>query len=354
MLTDRRLLMYVLGLAALLVLGVMFIALPNLRDQTRSANLSRFDLDATVDWRLTRIALDKDKDRSATRLAEAGTQRAATEQAALDSTALAQQQAALTATAAPQLTQLAGIAAEATGTFNALDLQTRAAATQARADLVATVQARTATLSAVGTVITDINQQRTATAVALAEQARQREDDIARADVLSVANAAQIRKLADLPHSGPVEDLIISPDARLIAGANENRVRIWDLQTGKQVAEVTHSVAVNDLTFSPDSKLLAAATADGTIWLWDTATGNARAMLRAHQDTVFRVVFSPDGSMLASAGADKAVIWETATGRALISLPSGWAWNVAFSPAGRYVITAGGDGTVRIWGVPVP
>jgi len=72
-----------------------------------------------------------------------------------------------------------------------------------------------------------------------------------------------------------------------------------------------------DVVLSPDSKLLAVAYGDGTVRLWNPATGQAAgAPFRADPSTetsgfgaigVLGIAFSPDGRLLASADADGTV-----------------------------------------------
>jgi WD40 repeat protein len=165
-------------------------------------------------------------------------------------------------------------------------------------------------------------------------------------------------------HPDPVWGIAFSPDGKRLASASgDNRVRVWDVQTGQETLSLSgHTNAVNSVSFSPDGRRLASASGvwdenqkkwiSGEVKVWDAQTGQEALTLKGHTDPVNCVSFSPDGRRLASASSDGTVkVWDAHTGREALTLKghTDSVRAVAFSPDGRRLASASWDKTVRVW-----
>jgi WD40 repeat protein len=122
-------------------------------------------------------------------------------------------------------------------------------------------------------------------------------------------------------------------------------------------ARLRHGASIQSIAYAADGSTLASAAEDGSIFLWDPATGKRRAGCLGHEDIVYAVTFSPDAKVLASASKDgTARIWDARTGKELhrfAAKASHTVRSVAFSTDGRWLIagTGIGDGRSRFGGV---
>jgi DNA-binding beta-propeller fold protein YncE/tRNA A-37 threonylcarbamoyl transferase component Bud32 len=155
-------------------------------------------------------------------------------------------------------------------------------------------------------------------------------------------------------HTGEVLGVAFSPDGRRLASASlDGTVRVWDTATGQPVLTLKrHTDGVNGVAFSPDGKHLASASRDQTVKVWDAATGQEILSLKGHTRQVTGVAFSPVDRRLASASQDGTVrVWDLATRQKRLTFQghTRGAWGVAFSPDGKQLASASFDGTVRVW-----
>ena len=89
-----------------------------------------------------------------------------------------------------------------------------------------------------------------------------------------------------------------SPDRRLLAVTRGKAVTLWDTAEQSVVRELNTGV-VNSLSFKPDSAQLATAGADGTVRLWNIASGQSGRPGAIGDGMVpYSVRYSPDGTTL--------------------------------------------------------
>ncbi len=161
-------------------------------------------------------------------------------------------------------------------------------------------------------------------------------------------------------HVGIITQAVFSPDGNLVATASdEGTVRLWDAATGKANGQpLRHPDSVTQVCFHPDGRLLATGCEDGRARLWDVAARQKVGKDMAHKLSVVRLQYSPDGRRLATADlSGTAQIWDGATGNPLApALDHGGTlrW-IEFSPNGERVVTVGAtnstgsEHSARVW-----
>ena len=138
-----------------------------------------------------------------------------------------------------------------------------------------------------------------------------------------------------------VRSLAFSPDGRWLAsGYTWGAVRLWDLETRRQVMEKS-SLTCLSLSFSSDGRWLAAGDSPSSIEVMETASGKQIAEFpqAGYSNTL---TFHPTKPWLVTGSEDHlARIWELPEGREIAKLEhSGPVTRVAFSPDGCFVASS--------------
>jgi WD40 repeat protein/serine/threonine protein kinase len=147
-----------------------------------------------------------------------------------------------------------------------------------------------------------------------------------------------------------------SPDSRLLATPHgDGTIILWDLATGEKTKTLgQHQELVTCVCFSPDGKYLATASIDRTVRLWNIASGQ-QSLVGSHDRSVDCVVFSRDGQWLASGGSDQTVrLWTVADLRRLPIIfrgHTGRIWSLDFTPDSETLVSGSFDRTVKLWNV---
>ena len=201
--------------------------------------------------------------------------------------------------------------------------------------------------------------------------------------IWDAANGTSIRVLQG--HTDLVHSAVFSPDGKTVltaGGGYDLTIRLWDVETGRQIYSVPGGPGFRTLFFFPDGQNFYAGdlvfnssdgqlnpemgigggamaiSADGRIGvsgvsptakLFYISNGSPFRSLSGHTDSVVSAAFSKDGKSLITGSRDNtARIWEVASGKSiLLTGPTSAVLSVAFSPDGTKVLT--GSDTARLW-----
>src|SRR5262249_42998200 len=103
-----------------------------------------------------------------------------------------------------------------------------------------------------------------------------------------------------------------------------------------------------------DEGHLATGSLDGTLTIWDMATGQEVGTYRGHERDVRELVYSPDGKRALALGSDRVLrSWDATRGPDYHPLKCRGAWHAVFSADGRRIAAAACQPIGGLWGITV-
>ena len=122
-------------------------------------------------------------------------------------------------------------------------------------------------------------------------------------------------------HSAPVTSVAYRPDGKQVAtGANDGTVRIWDPATGRELALLRVEDRPSRCRTAQTAAGLRRLDAGGKSRLWDSTTGKEIVVLGESQSGQESVVFSPDSKLVAVAAKEHVRVYDTGSGRPIAVL----------------------------------
>jgi WD40 repeat protein len=168
----------------------------------------------------------------------------------------------------------------------------------------------------------------------------------------SIATGNPSMKLGEraggIAHNANINGATVARDGeRILTWSSDHRVKVWERASGRLLLTYAeHRGQIRSLALSPDGKTAASGEefGDGTVLVWDTATGDTRLRLKARIGpnlAVNALAFDATGTHLASAAAALQV-WSSATGELEREIPLGSEVRaVAFHPDGSLLAATG-------------
>jgi WD40 repeat protein len=153
-------------------------------------------------------------------------------------------------------------------------------------------------------------------------------------------------------HDRHVGAVALSPDAKLALTAEFALIRVWDVESGKELRRFElHTGEVQEMVFSPDGKRALSVSRDGTARVWEVDTAAEVRCFAGHQGQVWGAAFLMNGKQ-ALTGDHNGVLcrWDVETGEEIRRWKDvAGVGCIALSPDGKQALSCGGNELVRLW-----
>jgi len=168
-------------------------------------------------------------------------------------------------------------------------------------------------------------------------------------------------------HTDWVKSVCMSVDHRYaLSGGFDGTMKLWDVASGECIRTfLGHKSGVMAVWLSQDSRLAWSGSLDKTIKMWDVESGNCLMTLEGHASGVFSICVSSEERRLLSGGdgdgtaANTLKLWDLETGRCVRTFdghprdpgyPGSVTVNgVCLSTDGRLAMSGSKDGKIKIW-----
>jgi WD40 repeat protein len=172
---------------------------------------------------------------------------------------------------------------------------------------------------------------------------------------MALEMARQAVRESQVISSGENDLLAVAPNGSHVAlrGA-EGILRIREIGSLKEISSFAFGPNIISAVFTADGTSLVTGAADGTVRLWDLASGRELFWLKADDKQISTVKISQDGTRLVTVSDNKLLrIWDLTAQKQVARLPVEEAGllSSAVTLDGRRVITGGWNDRVHVWDI---
>ena len=157
-------------------------------------------------------------------------------------------------------------------------------------------------------------------------------------------------------HAAGITSVCFVGSTAICSGSNDNTLSLWDAKNGFRIAVLKgHTRPVHGCAANTSGKTIASVSWDRTIKVWDGKSGKINNTLKTygqHNTPINCVAFHPEGQIIAVGSWDSTVkIWDTFNQKRLKVLKGHKTAVQActYAPSGRHIVSASLDGEVKIW-----
>ncbi len=158
-------------------------------------------------------------------------------------------------------------------------------------------------------------------------------------------------------HTGYIKGLCVSADNKyLVSISDDSTIRVWDIESGKQLKRIKNSFPLSALAITSDGKRLITSDKDMSgktgIRIWDITSGKQILFIPDQAGYVNTISLSADNKFLVAGTLTKNILlYSFSTGKLIKSLNGHTSWinSLAFSGDGKFIVSGSEDASVKIW-----
>ncbi|MCH7729865.1 MAG: hypothetical protein IH991_25855, partial [Planctomycetes bacterium] len=147
-----------------------------------------------------------------------------------------------------------------------------------------------------------------------------------------------------------LSNVAVSNDGKLLAACGaEKFVRVWQIADGVALHSIALPVPARDVHFSADSTKLVAGCDDNIVRVWDLRSGKLLELFKGHTGAVSGVRFAADNKTIISGSADKQLrVWKLSAQKVFVA-ESSQVKDAVFSADGKHILTGGKEKIIKLW-----